>query len=182
MLSPETHPQSRSTRPALRRRRARRRRPPPARAQADAGVGRQRCCWRPKNRGSSISPTTEPRMLRWTEPASSMVDPAFTFLGLRADHPGAVVPVARDVTKLPAGIRQTTVEFKLSFTRPMSSETGEVRGEGRVSHCGRSIAIAEGASAWTRWQAHCARNHDLHDFSASVTPTLSGPIFRHSSR
>jgi uncharacterized protein (TIGR00369 family) len=48
------------------------------------------------------------------------------------------------VTKLPAGIRQTTVEFKLSFTRPMSSETGEVRGEGRVSHCGRSIAIAEG--------------------------------------
>jgi uncharacterized protein (TIGR00369 family) len=86
------------------------------------------------------------------------------------------------VTKLPAGIRQTTVEFKLSFTRPMSSETGEVRGEGRVSHCGRSIAIAEGASAWTRWQAHCARNHDLHDFSASVTPTLSGPIFRHSSR
>jgi uncharacterized protein (TIGR00369 family) len=48
------------------------------------------------------------------------------------------------VTKLPAGIRQTTVEFKLSFTRPMSSETGEVRGEGSVSHCGRSIAIAEG--------------------------------------
>jgi len=48
------------------------------------------------------------------------------------------------VTKLPPGIGQTTVEFKLNFIRPMSSQTGEVRGEGRVIHRGRSIAIAEG--------------------------------------
>lgn len=48
------------------------------------------------------------------------------------------------VTKLPAGVGQTTVEFKLSFIRPMASETGEVRGEGRVIYCGRSIATAEG--------------------------------------
>jgi len=48
------------------------------------------------------------------------------------------------VTKLPAGVGQTTVEFKLSFIRPMSVQTGEVRGEGRVIHCGRSIATAEG--------------------------------------
>ena len=48
------------------------------------------------------------------------------------------------VTKLPAGVGQTTVEFKLNFVRPMSSQTGEVRGEGRVIHCGRSIATAEG--------------------------------------
>jgi uncharacterized protein (TIGR00369 family) len=48
------------------------------------------------------------------------------------------------VTKLPPGIGQATVEFKLNFMRPMSSQTGEVRGEGRVIHCGRSIAIAEG--------------------------------------
>lgn len=48
------------------------------------------------------------------------------------------------VTKLPPGVHQTTVEFKLNFIRPMSLQTGEVRGEGRVLHCGRSIAIAEG--------------------------------------
>jgi uncharacterized protein (TIGR00369 family) len=48
------------------------------------------------------------------------------------------------VTRLPAGAEQTTVEFKLNFVRPMSSGTGEVRGEGRVIHCGRSIATAEG--------------------------------------
>ena len=48
------------------------------------------------------------------------------------------------VTKLPAGVAQTTVEFKLNFVRPMSSRSGAVRGEGRVIHCGRSIAMAEG--------------------------------------
>ena len=48
------------------------------------------------------------------------------------------------VTKLPAGVNQTTLEFKLNFVRPMSAATGEVRGEGRVVHCGRSVATAEG--------------------------------------
>jgi uncharacterized protein (TIGR00369 family) len=48
------------------------------------------------------------------------------------------------VTKLPAGVGQTTLEFKLNFVRPMSAQTGEVRGEGRVVHCGRSVATAEG--------------------------------------
>jgi uncharacterized protein (TIGR00369 family) len=48
------------------------------------------------------------------------------------------------LTKLPAGIGQTTIEFKLNFLRPMSARTGEVRGEGRVVHCGRTIATAEG--------------------------------------
>ena len=48
------------------------------------------------------------------------------------------------VTKLPAGVTQTTVEFKLNFVRPMSSQSGAVRGEGRVIHCGRSLATAEG--------------------------------------
>jgi len=47
------------------------------------------------------------------------------------------------LTKLPAGTGHTTVEFKLSFIRPMSAGA-EVRGEGRVLHCGRSLATAEG--------------------------------------
>jgi uncharacterized protein (TIGR00369 family) len=48
------------------------------------------------------------------------------------------------VTMLPAGTGQTTIEFKLNFVRPMSAQTGAVRGEGRVVHCGRTIATAEG--------------------------------------
>jgi uncharacterized protein (TIGR00369 family) len=47
-------------------------------------------------------------------------------------------------TKLAAGADQTTLEFKLNFVRPMSAQTGEVRGEGLVVHCGRTIATAEG--------------------------------------
>jgi uncharacterized protein (TIGR00369 family) len=47
-------------------------------------------------------------------------------------------------TKLPAGSAQTTIEFKLNFLRPMSAQTGEVRGEGRVVHSGQTIATAEG--------------------------------------
>lgn len=47
-------------------------------------------------------------------------------------------------TKLPAGAGQTTIEFKLNFIRPMFAQTGEVRGEGRVVHAGRTIATAEG--------------------------------------
>jgi uncharacterized protein (TIGR00369 family) len=47
-------------------------------------------------------------------------------------------------TKLPPGTGQTMIEFKLNFIRPMSAQTGEVRGEGRVVHAGRTIATAEG--------------------------------------
>jgi uncharacterized protein (TIGR00369 family) len=47
------------------------------------------------------------------------------------------------LTKLPAGVGHTTVEFKLSFIRPMAAGS-VVRGEGRVLHCGRSLATAEG--------------------------------------
>ena len=48
------------------------------------------------------------------------------------------------LSALPAGVEQTTVEFKLNLVRPMSAGTGEVRAEGKIVHCGRTIAMAEG--------------------------------------
>lgn len=48
------------------------------------------------------------------------------------------------LTKLPAGVGHTTLEFKLNLVRPMSAGMGDVRGEGRIVHCGRTIATAEG--------------------------------------
>jgi uncharacterized protein (TIGR00369 family) len=48
------------------------------------------------------------------------------------------------LTMLPVGVGQTTLEFKLNFVRPLTLKTGEVRGEGRVVHCGGSIATADG--------------------------------------
>ena len=47
-------------------------------------------------------------------------------------------------TMLPAGVRYTTLEFKINFIRGMIAGIGEVLAEGRVSHLGTSIAVAEG--------------------------------------
>ena len=47
-------------------------------------------------------------------------------------------------TTLPAGIGFTTLEFKVSFIRGMSKDSGPVRTEGKVLNSGRRAATAEG--------------------------------------
>ncbi len=44
---------------------------------------------------------------------------------------------------LPAGTGYTTLEFKISFIRGMTSDTGVVRSEGRTLNVGRRAATAE---------------------------------------
>src|SRR3954454_13396790 len=44
---------------------------------------------------------------------------------------------------LPAGAGYTTLEFKISFIRGMTKDTGAVRPEGRVLNVGRGAATAE---------------------------------------
>ncbi|MDE2602760.1 MAG: PaaI family thioesterase [Bradyrhizobium sp.] len=44
---------------------------------------------------------------------------------------------------LPVGTGYTTLEFKISFVRGMTGETGAVRTEGRTLHVGRRTATAE---------------------------------------
>jgi uncharacterized protein (TIGR00369 family) len=46
-------------------------------------------------------------------------------------------------TALPAGIGYTTLEFKISFIRGMTRDTGPVRTEGRTMNVGRRTATAE---------------------------------------
>jgi uncharacterized protein (TIGR00369 family) len=46
-------------------------------------------------------------------------------------------------TTLPAGTGYSTLEFKLSFIRGMSKDTGPVRTEGKTLHVGRRTATAE---------------------------------------
>jgi uncharacterized protein (TIGR00369 family) len=46
-------------------------------------------------------------------------------------------------TMLPAGSGYTTLEFKISFIRGMSKDTGPVRTEGRTMNVGRRAATAE---------------------------------------
>ena len=45
---------------------------------------------------------------------------------------------------LAKGFAQTTLEFKISFVRPITPDIGVVRAEGSVIACGRRVATAEG--------------------------------------
>lgn len=46
-------------------------------------------------------------------------------------------------TTLPQGFGYTTLEFKISFVRGMSQDTGTIRTEGKVLNAGRRVATAE---------------------------------------
>jgi uncharacterized protein (TIGR00369 family) len=45
---------------------------------------------------------------------------------------------------LDKGVAQTTLEFKISLLRPILPQTGPIRAEGKILHCGRRIGTAEG--------------------------------------
>ena len=45
---------------------------------------------------------------------------------------------------LPQGTGFTTLEFKVSFVRGMTSETGQIRSVGRILNAGRQVATSEG--------------------------------------
>jgi uncharacterized protein (TIGR00369 family) len=45
---------------------------------------------------------------------------------------------------LPAGVGYTTLELKVNFTRPITSDTGRILSEGTVVHRGGRVATAEG--------------------------------------
>jgi uncharacterized protein (TIGR00369 family) len=45
---------------------------------------------------------------------------------------------------LPEGVGYTTLELKVNFTRPITSETGRILCEGTVVHRGGRVATAEG--------------------------------------
>jgi uncharacterized protein (TIGR00369 family) len=45
---------------------------------------------------------------------------------------------------LEKGFGSTTLEFKISFVRPITPETGLITAEGKVINCGRRIGTAEG--------------------------------------
>ena len=48
------------------------------------------------------------------------------------------------VTSLEPSLSAVTLEYKINFVKPMSANTGVVRGEGKSLYIGRQLAIAEG--------------------------------------
>lgn len=47
-------------------------------------------------------------------------------------------------TQLRAGTAYTTLEFKVNFIRPIFEKTGPIFAHGKLIHCGRTVATAEG--------------------------------------
>lgn len=78
------------------------------------------------------------------EPAARHFNPAGTVHGgLAATMLDSCMGLAVQST-LDKGIFSTTLEFKISFVRPITSETGTISAEGTVINCGRRIGVAEG--------------------------------------
>ena len=48
------------------------------------------------------------------------------------------------LTTVDKGFGSTTLEFKISFVRPITPDTGPIRAEGTVINCGRRVGTAEG--------------------------------------
>jgi uncharacterized protein (TIGR00369 family) len=73
---------------------------------------------------------------------------------------------------LPAGSGYTTLEFKISFIRGMTKDTGPVRSEGRALNVGRRAAAAEGriTDAKGRLLAHATTTCLVFEIPAETKP------------
>jgi uncharacterized protein (TIGR00369 family) len=74
---------------------------------------------------------------------------------------------------LPVGVGYTTLEFKVTFMRAITTETGPVKAEGRILNAGRRAATAEGrlTDAKGRLLAHATTTCLVFDMAAASKPS-----------
>jgi uncharacterized protein (TIGR00369 family) len=84
------------------------------------------------------------RVVVTAEPTADHLNPAGAVHGgLAATMLDSCMRLAIQST-LDKGAGSTTLEFKISFVRPITPETGPIRAEGTVLNRGRRIGIADG--------------------------------------
>ena len=84
------------------------------------------------------------RVVTIAEPSDEHLNPAGTVHGgLAATLLDSCMGLAVQST-LEKGVGQTTLEFKISLTRPITPQTGPIRAEGIVLSRGRRVGTAEG--------------------------------------
>lgn len=94
--------------------------------------------------GYDITEAESGRVVVTAEPSDIHLNPAGTVHGgLAATMLDSCMGLAIQST-LDKGIGSTTLEFKISFLRPITPETGPIRAEGTVISRGRRIGAAEG--------------------------------------
>ncbi len=94
--------------------------------------------------GYDIAEAAHGRVVVSAEPGPALLNPAGTVHGgFTATLLDTCMGLAIEST-LEQGIGQTTVEFKISLLRPITSETGLIKAEGIVLNRGRRVGTAEG--------------------------------------
>jgi uncharacterized protein (TIGR00369 family) len=94
--------------------------------------------------GYDITDAENGRVVVTAEPKDIHLNPAGTVHGgLAATMLDSAMGLAIQST-LDRGIGSTTLEFKMSFLRPITPETGPIRAEGTVISRGRRVGTAEG--------------------------------------
>ena len=94
--------------------------------------------------GYDIVEAESGRVVITAEPNESHLNPAGTVHGgLAATMLDSCMGLAVQST-LAKGIGQTTLEFKMSFVRPITPRTGLITAEGVVLNRGRRVGFAEG--------------------------------------
>ncbi|WGS21888.1 MULTISPECIES: PaaI family thioesterase [unclassified Bradyrhizobium] len=94
--------------------------------------------------GYDVAEAEKGRVVVTLVPTDAHLNPAGTVHGgLTATLLDSCMGLAVQST-LDAGISQTTLEFKISLVRPITSDTGPIRAEGQVLNCGRRVGTAEG--------------------------------------
>jgi uncharacterized protein (TIGR00369 family) len=94
--------------------------------------------------GYDVSEAASGRVVVTAVPDRHHLNPAGTVHGgLAATMLDSCMGLAIHST-LEKGVGSTTLEFKISLLRPITSETGPIKAEGVVLSCGRRVGTAEG--------------------------------------
>ena len=94
--------------------------------------------------GYDITEAETGRVVVTAEPSDIHLNPAGTVHGgLAATMLDSCMGLAIQST-LEKGVGSTTLEFKISFVRPITLETGQIKAEGTVISRGRRVGTAEG--------------------------------------
>jgi uncharacterized protein (TIGR00369 family) len=94
--------------------------------------------------GYDIVEAENGRVVVVAEPKNSHLNPAGTVHGgLAATMLDSCMGLAIQST-LEKGVGSTTLEFKISFLRPITPETGLIKAEGTMINRGRRVGTAEG--------------------------------------
>ena len=94
--------------------------------------------------GYEVTAAEYGRVVVTATPTEAHLNPAGTIHGgLAATMLDSCMGLAIEST-LDVGVLSTTLEFKISFVRAITAQTGPISAEGVVLNCGRRVGTAEG--------------------------------------